>query len=85
MVADAIGLLDALKIKKAHIVGASMGGMIAQLMAGTHPERVASLTSIMSGTNNPRLPRLSRETMSLLLAGGSSAANGGGKADGRHG
>jgi pimeloyl-ACP methyl ester carboxylesterase len=70
MVADAIGLLDALKIKKAHVVGASMGGMIAQLMAATHPERALSLTSIMSGTNNPRLPRPSRETMSLLLAGG---------------
>jgi pimeloyl-ACP methyl ester carboxylesterase len=57
MVADTAGLLDALKIQRAHLVGVSMGGMIAQLMAGTRPERVASLTSIMSGTLNPRLPR----------------------------
>jgi pimeloyl-ACP methyl ester carboxylesterase len=56
MVADTVGLLDALDIKRAHLVGVSMGGMIGQLMAGTHPGRVASLTSIMSGTLNPRLP-----------------------------
>ena len=48
MAADAVGVLDALNIDKAHIVGASMGGMIAQLVAGHHPERVLSLTSIMS-------------------------------------
>jgi len=46
---DAVGLLDALGIRAAHIVGASMGGFIAQLVAINHPERVLSLTSIMSG------------------------------------
>jgi pimeloyl-ACP methyl ester carboxylesterase len=49
LAADAAGLLDALNIRAAHIVGASMGGFIAQLVAINHPERVLSLTSIMSG------------------------------------
>ena len=49
LAADAAGLLDALNIDAAHIVGASMGGFIAQLVAINHPERVLSLTSIMSG------------------------------------
>jgi pimeloyl-ACP methyl ester carboxylesterase len=49
---DGIGLLDALDIDAAHVVGASMGGMIAQLMAARHPSRVLSLTSIMSTTGN---------------------------------
>lgn len=49
LAADAVGLLDALNIDAAHIVGASMGGFIAQLVAINHPERVLSLTSIMSG------------------------------------
>lgn len=57
MVDDTVGILDALQIERAHLVGVSMGGMIAQLMAGTAPDRVASLTSIMSGTLNPKLPR----------------------------
>ena len=50
MAADAVGLLDALRIPKAHIVGASMGAMIAQTVAIKYPERVCSLTSIMSTT-----------------------------------
>lgn len=56
MTMDAVGLLNALKIKAAHVVGASMGGMIAQLMAGHHPFRVLSLTSIMSTSGCPTLP-----------------------------
>ncbi len=66
MAADAIGLLDALKITKAHIVGASMGGMISQLIAAGWPERVLSLTSIMSTTGNPRLRQSSREALKAL-------------------
>ena len=68
MAADAAGLLDALKIERAHIVGASMGGMIAQLVAANHPEKTLSLTSIMSNTGNPDLPQGSPEAMGALLA-----------------
>ena len=53
MADDAAGLLDALGIDRAHIVGASMGGMIAQTFAVRHPERTRSLCSIMSTTGNP--------------------------------
>lgn len=53
MAADGIALLDALKIPKAHVVGVSMGGMIAQLMAAEYPHRVATLTSMMSTTGSP--------------------------------
>ena len=56
MAADGIGLLDALGIDKAHVVGASMGGMIVQLMAANHPERTLSLTSIMSSSGKAGLP-----------------------------
>ena len=53
MADDAAGLLDALGIERAHIVGASMGGMIAQTFAIRHPHRTISLCSIMSTTGNP--------------------------------
>jgi len=68
MARDTIGLMDALGIRKAHLVGASMGGMIAQEVAITFPERVLSLTSIMSTTGNPRVPGPSREAAAVLMA-----------------
>jgi pimeloyl-ACP methyl ester carboxylesterase len=67
MAADAAGLLDALGIAKAHIVGASMGGMIAQLVAVDHPERVLSLTSIMSTSGSRKVPPARPEAMKALL------------------
>ena len=67
MAADAVGLLDALGIGKAHIAGASMGGMIAQLVATNHPERALSLVSIMSTTGNPALPQGKPEAMAVLM------------------
>ena len=53
MAADTVGLLDALGIGRAHVMGVSMGGMIGQLMAAKYPQRVASLTSMLSSTGNP--------------------------------
>lgn len=61
MARDAIGLLDALGIARAHVVGASMGGMIAQLVAFHAPDRVISLTSVMSSSGRPGLPGPSPE------------------------
>lgn len=66
MAADGIALLDHLGIAKAHIVGASMGGMISQHIAARYPDRVLSLTSIMSTTGNPKLPRANKEAMAVL-------------------
>ena len=65
MAADAVGLMDALGIARAHVVGASMGGMIAQEVAIHWPERVRSLTSIMSTTGDPRLPPPTPEVMEV--------------------
>jgi pimeloyl-ACP methyl ester carboxylesterase len=67
MAADVVGLLDALAIDRAHVVGLSMGGMIAQIMASKHPERVLSLTSIMSGTGNPALPQAEPDVMAMMM------------------
>ncbi len=66
MADDAVGLLDALNIEKAHICGVSMGGMIVQIIAFRHPTRVLSLTSIMSTTGNPDLPPAKPEILQLL-------------------
>ncbi|GLI24332.1 pimeloyl-ACP methyl ester carboxylesterase [Xanthobacter flavus] len=67
MAADAVGLLDALAIPRAHVVGLSMGGMIAQIMASEHPGRVLSLTSIMSGTGNPALPQAEPDVLAMMM------------------
>ena len=53
MAADTVSLLDALGLERVHVVGASMGGMIGQVVAAQHPGRVLSLTSIMSNSGNP--------------------------------
>ena len=67
MAADAVGLLDHLGIEQAHIVGASMGGMIVQTMAIEHPDRVLTLTSIMSTTGEPEYGQAEPEAMTALL------------------
>jgi pimeloyl-ACP methyl ester carboxylesterase len=68
MARDTTGLMDVLGIKAAHLVGASMGGMIAQEIAISFPDRVRSLTSIMSTTGNPKVPQATREAAAMLMA-----------------
>ncbi|ABR90981.1 Uncharacterized conserved protein [Janthinobacterium sp. Marseille] len=68
MAADAVALLDALKIERAHIVGASMGGMIAQIIAGKYPEHTLSLTSIMSTSGRRGLPGPTRAARKVLFS-----------------
>ena len=67
MAADGIGLLDALEIESAHIVGASMGGMIAQHVAAKYPERCLSFTQVFSTTGHPKLPAARKEALQALV------------------
>jgi pimeloyl-ACP methyl ester carboxylesterase len=67
MAQDTVGLMDGLGIRSAHVVGASMGGAIAQEMAIRHPHRVRSLTSIMATTGHPGLPLAKPEAVAVLL------------------
>ncbi len=67
MADDALGLLDALDIERAHVVGASMGGAIAQLLAIHQPRRVRSLTSIMASSGAAGLPPPSPQAMAMLM------------------
>ncbi len=68
MADDGIGVLDHLGVDRAHIAGVSMGGMIVQTMAIDHPDRVASLISIMSSTGDPRVGAPTPEARDALLA-----------------
>jgi pimeloyl-ACP methyl ester carboxylesterase len=68
MAADTIGLLDALGLDSAHLVGASMGGMIAQTAAVEHPRCVRSLTSIMSSTGDPAVGQATPRALAALLS-----------------
>jgi pimeloyl-ACP methyl ester carboxylesterase len=65
---DTIGLLDVLGLDSVHVVGASMGGMVAQLVAVRHPDRVRSLTSIMSTTGDPSVGTPNEAAMGVLFA-----------------
>jgi pimeloyl-ACP methyl ester carboxylesterase len=69
MAADALGLLDVLGFRKAHIVGASMGGFIAQTMAIEHPDRVRSLTSMMATTGNLQVGQPSPDVLREVFSG----------------
>lgn len=75
MARDAEGLLDHLGISQAHVVGASMGGMIAQILAGTRPERVKSLGIIFSSTNQPLLPPPHPKALQPLMKGPGKGAS----------
>ena len=75
MAKDGIGLLDALGIQRAHVVGASMGGMIVQLMAVNHRDRLLSMTSIMSSSGAPGLPGPRADIRRQMMAARPSGAN----------
>jgi pimeloyl-ACP methyl ester carboxylesterase len=68
MAADALGILRALDVRRAHIIGASMGGMIAQVFTTKYPDHVLSLTSIMSTTGNPFLPQAKPEALAAIMS-----------------
>jgi len=66
MADDVIGLMDAMDIEKAHIVGVSMGGVIAQLLAFSYPERTLSLVLMMTSSGNPELPPEDPEVLKIM-------------------
>jgi pimeloyl-ACP methyl ester carboxylesterase len=68
MAGDTVGLLDALGLESAHLVGASMGGMIAQTMAIEHPRRVRTLTSVMSSTGDASVGQPTPDALAALLS-----------------
>jgi pimeloyl-ACP methyl ester carboxylesterase len=68
MAQDVLGLMDGLGVKKAHILGISLGGMIAQVLAGEHPERLLSLMSVMSSSGRPGLPGPTEAAMAAFNA-----------------
>lgn len=70
MAQDTIGLMDELKIEQAHVVGISMGGMISQILSARYPERVYSLTAIMTSTNRRSLPGPRGDVARLLFRPG---------------
>jgi pimeloyl-ACP methyl ester carboxylesterase len=74
MAADAAALIDRLGYRSAHVVGASMGGMIGQLLTLDHPERVASFVGLMTTSGDPALPQASPEVLAVLFAPPRSAA-----------
>ncbi|RED16268.1 alpha/beta fold hydrolase [Parasphingopyxis lamellibrachiae] len=67
MAADAVGVLDALEIARAHVLGVSMGGMISQILAADYPERVSTLMPVMTSTNAPGLPGPDSEVRKALI------------------
>ena len=67
MARDVVGLMDALGIERAHVVGASMGATVAQAMAILHPERMLSMTSIMSTTGDPDLPKARTDAVNAVM------------------
>jgi pimeloyl-ACP methyl ester carboxylesterase len=69
MAADAVGLLDVLGLDAAHVIGASLGGAIAQTMAIEHPARILSLTSMMSTTGNVTVGQAQPETLKAMFGG----------------
>jgi pimeloyl-ACP methyl ester carboxylesterase len=68
MAADTVGLMDALQIDRAHICGLSMGGMIAQVMACEHPQRIRSIVCLSSSIGDPTLPPATPEAMDAMMS-----------------